>query len=218
MTAKPITDLRQRARPSAALVLALLAVLATAATAAQAEELIRFKNGHTLAVRSSRVEGEQVHVVLPNGSEASFPSSIVKLTETGVVSVPSSSPNIASGFAGRAPRGADLIGSRRGEALLAMSQTGGSSSSRKAIAEGYLNSNGGKNPQTVGFSRFGSAAIGVPVPGSEKAPTVSLAKRQGRPLGPENDGTNSAAKAETNGPSLQSPDLANPAERSHGHN
>ncbi len=217
MTATPIADLRKLVRPSAVLVLALLAVLAAAATAAQAEELIRFKNGHTLAVRSSRVEGEQVHVVLPNGSEASFPRSIVKLTETGVVAVPSSSPNIAAGFAGRAPRGADLIGSRRGDALLAMSQSGGSSS-RKAIAEGYLNSNGGKDPQTVGFSRFGSSAIGVPVPGSEKAPTVSLAKRPGRPLGPDNDGTNPAAKPETSGPSLQSPDLANPSDRSHGHN
>ncbi|MCU0223125.1 MAG: hypothetical protein MUF27_03465 [Acidobacteria bacterium] len=214
MTAKPIADLRKFVRPSTALALALLAA---AATAAQAEELIRFKNGHTLAVRSSRVEGEQVHVVLPNGSEASFPRSIVKLTETGVVAVPSSAPNIAAGFSGRGPRGADLIGSRRGDALLALSQAGGSSS-RKAIAEGYLNSNGGKDPQTVGFSRFGSEAIGVPVPGSEKAPTVSLAKRPGRPLGPGNDGTNPAAKPETNGPSLQSPDLANPADRSHGHN
>ena len=214
MTAFPKFGPRKLLGASAALTLALSVA---AGIGARADDVIRFKNGHSLAVRSSRVEGDVVHVVLPNGSEASFPKSIVKLTETGVVAAPSSAPNVASSYSGRAPRGADLMGSRRGEALLAMGQAGGSSS-KKAVAKGFLNSNGGKTPQTVGFSRWGSDAIGVPPAGSEKAPLMNVASRP-RKSGGTDEGTEQPAGApQTAGPGLASPDLVNPADRSHGHN
>jgi hypothetical protein len=211
MTALPKVDSRKFLGACAALGLVLSAA---AGIGARADELIRFKNGHSLAVRSSSVEGEVVHVVLPNGSEASFPKSIVKLTETGVVAAPSSAPNIAVGSAGRGPRGADLMGNRFGQA---MAQAG--SSSRKAVAEGSLNSNGGKNPQTVGFSRWGSDAIGVPAPGSEKAPLVNLANRPRRMGRPAGEGEQQSARgSETAAPGLATPELMNPSDRSHGHN
>ena len=214
MTPLPKAD--PRTLPRACAILAL-AVSAAAGIGARADEVVRFKNGHSLAVRSSSVEGDVVHVVLPNGSEASFPKSIVKVTESGVVAAPSSAPNVASSFSGRGPRGADLLGNRRGEALAAMGQAGGSSA-RKAIAEGYLNSSGGKNPQTVGFSRWGSDAIGVPPAGSERAPVTSIASRP-RKGGGNADGTQKpAGTPETSGPTLARPDVVNPADRSHGHN
>lgn len=196
---------------------AALAMSAAAGIGARAEELIRFKNGHSLAVRSSRVEGDVVHVVLPNGSEASFPGSIVKLTETGVVAAPSSAPNVASSYSGRGPSGADLVGNRRGQALAAMGQAG-SSSARKAVAEGFLNSRGGQTPQTVGFSRWGSDAIGAPAAGSERAPISSMAKRPRQSGGSVEEAQRSAGSSQGSGASLASPDLVNPADRSHGHN
>lgn len=214
MTALPKLGPRKVLGVFAALALALSAA---AGIGARAEDVIRFKNGHSLAVRSSRVEGEMVHVVLPNGSEASFPRSIVKLTETGVVATPSSAPNVASSYAGRAPRGAELMGSRRGEAMAAMGQAGGSSS-KKAVAEGFLNSNGGKAPQTVGFSRWGSDAIGVPAAGSEKAPVVSMASRPRKSGGADEGSQQPAGAPQTSGAGLAAPGLVNPADRSHGHN
>jgi hypothetical protein len=213
MTAWPKPDRRTLAAASSALAIALLLA---GGLEARADEVIRFKNGHSLSVRSSSVEGDTVRVVLSNGSEASFPKSIVKLTETGVVAAPSSGPNIATSFSGRGPRGADLLGTHRAEAMAAMAQAGSSSSS-KAVAEGYLNSDGGRTPQTVGFSRWGSDAIGVPAQGSEKAPRVSMATR------PQRGGTGEGSSqktgtGETAGPTLAAPDLMNPADRSHGHN
>lgn len=197
---------------------ALGMVLAAAAgLGVRADEVIRFKNGHSLTVRSSRVEAETVFVVLPNGSEASFPRSIVKLTETGVVAAPASAPNVAVGFAGRAPRGADLMGSRRGQTLAAMGSAG-SSSAKKAVAQGFLNSDGGRKPQTVGFSRWGSDAIGVPAASSEKAPVTSLANRPQRSAGTDDDTQSASGAPVTSGPGFASPELVNPADRSHGHN
>ena len=214
MTAFPKLGPRKLLWASAALALALSVA---AGIGARAEDVIRFKNGHSLAVRSSRVEGEMVHVVLPNGSEASFPKSIVKLTETGVVAAPSSAPNVASSYSGRAPRGADLMGSRRGEALAVMGQAG-ASSSKKAVAEGFLNSNGGKTPQTVGFSRWGSDAIGVPAAGSEKAPVMNMASRPRKNGGTAEGPQQPAGTPQATGSGLAAPDLVNPADRSHGHN
>jgi hypothetical protein len=212
MTALPKSVPRRLLRGCAVVALTLSAA---AGPGARADEVIRFKNGHSLAVRSSSVEGDVVHVVLPNGSEASFPRSIVKLTETGVVAAPSSAPNVAVGSAGRGPRGSDLMGNRFGQA---MAQAG--SSSKKAVAEGLLNSNGGKNPQTVGFSRWGSEAIGVPAPGSEAAPVVNMANRPRKVGSPAGEDAQQAAgrRPETAGPGLATPELMNPADRSHGHN
>ncbi len=212
MTAWPKADPRTLVGAISALGLALFLA---GGIEARADETIRFKNGHSLTVRSSSVEGETVRVVLANGSEASFPASIVKLTETGVVAAPASAPNVASGFAGRGPRGADLLGSRRADAMAAMAKAGGSSSKR-AVAQGFLNSNGGNSPQTVGFSHWGSTAIGLPAPGSQRAPVASIANRPtgrgGSTNGTQGPGGTPASSGIPDG------EVVNPSDRTHGHN
>ncbi|MCU0230441.1 MAG: hypothetical protein MUC67_03570 [Acidobacteria bacterium] len=221
------TSIARPRRPAAVLSLAALALLIASGAEVRADEVIRFKNGHSLTVRSTRVEGESVHVVLPNGSEASFPRSIVKLTESGVVAAPSS-PNVAVGYSGRGPRAQELLGNVRGMGMMSANQAG-ATSANKVLAEGNLNSNGGRSPQTVGFSRWGSDAIGVPTPGSEQSPKVSIASSRPRRGGNGQPGTAAqpgdavakppgAARQEGRGPVLASPGLTNPAERSHGHN
>jgi len=197
--------------PRRILIAVLLAMIASAGASSLADEMLRFKNGHSMTVRSARVEGNVVHVLMPDGGEASFPKALIKLSESGTISVPG---DIATGpvnFAGRGPRGSQLIGSRRAEAMAAMN--GSSSTGRRVIAQGTLNSQGGTVRQTVGFSQWGSAAIGVPDAPAQEPPRVNMADRPRRPPPAASDEagytTGARPAASTDGTSIE-PAFADP--------
>ena len=63
--------------------LVLLIVLGVASGLALAGERIKFKNGHSLTVSSSRVEGSMIFLVLADGSEIGIPKSLVAEVEAG---------------------------------------------------------------------------------------------------------------------------------------
>lgn len=194
-----------------------LAAIASAGTSSMADEVLRFKNGHSLTVRSSLVEGNSVHVVMPDGGQATFPKALVKLSEAGAVSVPGQVGTGPVNFAGRGPRGSDLLASRRAQAMAAMN--GSSTSGRRVIAQGQLNSQGGTVRQTVGFSQWGSEAIGVPNGAMERPPQVSMTARPRRQQAPASDAagytTTPRPAASTDGQSIE-PVFADPAARRPG--
>jgi hypothetical protein len=80
MTVLPKVDPRKLLGACAALGLALSAA---AGIGARADELIRFKNGHSLAVRSSSVEGEVVGLTNVGADQLSVsPEKVPRLTVT----------------------------------------------------------------------------------------------------------------------------------------
>jgi hypothetical protein len=77
---------------------------------ALAGERIEFKNGHTMVVKSSRVEGDVVYLELPDGSEIGFPKVLIKDVEEGHRRLP---PRERTEHAGRGPGLQDLPGYQR---------------------------------------------------------------------------------------------------------
>ncbi len=79
--------------------LGLVVVLALVCGLAFAGERIKFKNGHSLTVSSSRVEGAMIYLVLADGSEIGLPKSLVAEVEAGHKAKP-----VNRGYVGASPR------------------------------------------------------------------------------------------------------------------
>lgn len=111
---------------------------------ASATERIRFKNGHSIVVVSSRIEGEFIFLTLEDGSEVGFPKSLVEIQEKGDFQRYS---RPANGFGGRGPSARETMAYRRNQV------------SRGRLSEGLsgvARSVKGRELNSVGFSFRGS--------------------------------------------------------------
>lgn len=127
-----------------------LAALAAAVSVAAAAERIRFKNGHTLEVRSSEVRGDRIALRLLDGSEISIPRDLVELVEAG--HTPTAAAGPSSNWSGRGPSFTELHGYRQAMAA----RPGG----ERLLGSGIARQGGkGGAPVTFGFSWRGSGDI-----------------------------------------------------------
>jgi len=91
-----------------------LVVLIAATCVAGAAEVVKFKNGHTMVVKESRVEGSTLLVTLADGSVLGFPLDLVIAPpEQSALRVLPGRANRAKAGGGRGPRGEELLGYRR---------------------------------------------------------------------------------------------------------
>ncbi|MDQ7005923.1 MAG: hypothetical protein Q9Q40_01680 [Acidobacteriota bacterium] len=111
---------------------------------AAATERIRFKNGHTIVVLSSRVEGDFIYLTLEDGSEVGFPKALVAVQEEGEFQRYARPTN---GFGGRGPSARETMAYRRSQVRAGHLSAGLSGVARKVK---------GRELNSVGFSFRGS--------------------------------------------------------------
>jgi hypothetical protein len=129
-------------------------LLAACLFSATAGEIVKFKNGHQMVVRKSKIEGDTILLTLDDGSILGFPKDLVTIEGNAYVDryVPPSSPNRVS----RGPTGAQLQGRRAGTGNMISSQT---------ISTGELN---GRSVM-MGYNRPGAGRIAADDLGPQKA-------------------------------------------------
>jgi hypothetical protein len=143
----------------------VLVLLAAASLLAAADEVVKFKNGHTMLVRESRLEGAILYVTLKDGSVLGFPKDLIQIPpeKTRRVYRDKNTPAMKTSSGGRGPRGRDLQGYRAaiGETVIGQGSLGRSdSTARYSRQVGYYRPRGGEANDEGGPRR---KKAGVPI-------------------------------------------------------